>query len=117
MLAAFAAAFGGNTGRFVDVTDAALGLVLVLATRPAAAEGLAFQLVGADLDLDVAVDFGHDIHGGERRLPASVGVERADADQPMDARFALQMAVGVVANDAQGRAADTRFLIAQLIDE
>ena len=112
-----AAALGGDAGRHVRVAHAAFGLVLVLAAGAAAAERVAPQVVGPDLDVDRAVDLRRHVHGGERRLPAGVGVERADAHQPMHAGLALQVAVGVVADDAQRGAADAGFLVVELIDD
>src|SRR5262249_6604194 len=115
VLAAFAAALGGNSGGQVRVADAALRLVLMLAARTAAAKRVAFEVFGADFDLDRAFQLRDDIHGGEGSLRAIVGVERADADEPVDTALALKVAVSVVADDAEGGAADAGFVVAQLV--
>src|ERR1019366_10547984 len=45
VLTALGAALGGNAGRDVGVTHAGLGLVLMLSAGPAAAEGIAPEIV------------------------------------------------------------------------
>ena len=65
VLAALAAAFGGNARGQVRVANTAFGLVLVLPARTAAAEGIALQVFGADIDLNRALDLRQHVHGGE----------------------------------------------------
>ena len=86
-------------GREVGVAHARLGLVLVLPAGAAAPEDVALQLVVAELDVDRVVDLGQHVDRGERRLPPVGGVERADPDQAVDPRLALEVAVGVLALD------------------
>src|SRR6516165_6140942 len=96
MLAALGAALSGDAGWQVRVADTRFGLILMLAAGAAGAKGIALQLVRLDIDIDRAFDVGRDIDRGERRMPAGVGVERADADEPVHAGFTLQVAVGVI---------------------
>ena len=64
-----------------------IGLVDVLAAGAARAVGVDAQILVADLDLDLVLDLRVDEDGGERGVPARVGVERGDAHQAMDAAF------------------------------
>ena len=116
MLAALAAALGGDARRQVRVAHAAFGLVLMLAPRAAAAKGVALQVLRPHVDLDGALDLGHDIDGGERRLPAGVGIEGADAHEPVYAAFTLQMAISKIADHVQRGAANAGLVVAQLVD-
>ena len=63
-----------------------------------------------DVDLDGVVDDRIDPDAGERGVPARLAVEGRDAHQPMDARFGLQPAIGVVALDQQRRRLDAGLL-------
>src|SRR5687767_9619042 len=99
------------------ITDAGLGLVLMLAAGAAAAEGLALQVVVADFDVDGAFDVGRDIDRGKRGMPAFVGVEGADAHEPVNARLTLEIAVGVLALDVQRSAADAGLLVSQFVNQ
>ena len=106
VLRALAPRLGGDAGREVGVAHARLGLVLVLAARAAAPEDVALQLVVAEHDVDRVVDLGQDVDRGERRLPLVGGAERADPDQAVDPRLALEVAVGVLALDVDRRRLD-----------
>src|SRR5262249_54581668 len=97
VLAALAAAFGGDASWQVGVADTAFGLVLVLSARSATAKRVALELVWLDLNFNGPLDLGHDVHGGEGRLPAGVGVEGTDPHEAMDTRFALEVAIRIVA--------------------
>ena len=50
-----------------------------------------------DFDVDLALNVRPQLDLGERGVPAVGGVERAQAHQTMDALFALQVAISVVA--------------------
>ena len=65
----------------------------------------------------VVVDFGVDEDGGERRVAALVGVERGDADEPVDARFLAQVAEGVIALDPDGGALEPGFFPGRRIQD
>src|SRR5207248_2342228 len=112
-----AATFGADAGWNMGISDAALGLILVLAARAAAAERIPFQIVRSDVDLDIAFNFRNDVDGCQRGMPTLIGVEGADADETVHAAFALQVAVSIIAEDSQRSAADACFLIAQLVDQ
>jgi hypothetical protein len=53
-----------------------------------------------------SVIFGDDVDGAERGVPALVGVERADAHQPVHPALGLGVTVGVLALDQHRRLAD-----------
>src|SRR5262249_18432450 len=111
-----AAALSGNAGGQVRVAYAAFGLVLMLAARTATAKRVAFQIFWTDVNLNRSLNLGERIHCGKRGLPTGVGVERTDANQPVHAALTLEMAIGVVPDDAQSGAADARLLVTKLID-
>src|SRR5438876_11740257 len=99
------------------VTHAALGLVLMLTARAAGPKRISFQLVGADFNLNSAFDFGHHVDGCKRSVPPRIGIERTDADEAMDASFTLQMAISEVSDNMKRSATNTRFVVAQFIDD
>ena len=83
----------------VRQADGAGGLVDVLAAGAAGAvDVLADVLVPVDLHLDV-VQLRQHVDRGEAGVPAVLGVERADAHQPVHAALAREIAVGVRARD------------------
>jgi hypothetical protein len=86
--------------------DGRLGLVDVLSALAASAHRLDLEVLLLDVDVDVVIDLGDDGHGGEGRLPTGLGVEGADADEPMDAVLRLEVAVGVLAADGDGGVLD-----------
>ena len=75
------------------------------------------QIFAANIDIDVAFDLRRHVHGREGGVPAGVGVERADAHQPMHAGLALEVAVGELPLDLESGAANPGLVIAQLIDQ
>src|SRR5438552_4127358 len=95
-----------------------VGLVDFLAARAGGPEGVDAHVVGIEIDVDVFVDLGIDEDAGKRGVPASVGVERRDAHQPVHADFRLEPSVGMVAAGDEGGVLDPRLLagleIAQL---
>src|SRR5271165_2041342 len=70
-----------------------------------------------DIDLDPVVDDRIDPNGGEARVPASVGIERRDAHQTMDARLGLQPAMRVVALDDDRRRLDAGLVACRLFNQ
>ena len=62
-----------------------------------------------DFDVDVVLNVGPQFDFGKRGMTARRRVERADAHQPMHARFALQIAVSIAAVNAHHHALDARF--------
>ena len=77
---------------------------------------LHFDVLRADLHLYVIGKLRHDLHSGKTGLAAGVGVKGRDADQTVDAVFALQQAVGILALDGNNGRFDTglvTFLVVQ----
>ena len=103
--------------RQVRDADGRVGHVDVLAAGAARAVGVDAEVLVGDLDLDVVVDLGRDVDRGKRRVPALRRVERRDPDEPVDAHLALEVAVGVVADDVQRRALQARLLAVLPVDE
>ena len=64
-----------------------------------------------------SVDLGHDLQGGEGGVAAAGGVEGGDAHQPVDARLALQVAVGVLALDQDGGALEAGLVAVQIVQD
>ena len=99
-----------DAGRQVGQAHGAGGLVDLLAAGTGGAEHVHLDVLVAQLDLARVGDLGHDLHGGEARLPAAGGVEGADAHQAVHAVLALEIAVGVLALNLDGGALDARLL-------
>ena len=106
-----------DTGRDVRQTHGGRGLVDLLAARAGRAVHVHLDVLVAQLDLAVLGDLGHDLHGGERRVPAAGGVKRADAHEAVDAVFALEEAVGVLAFDHDRRALDAGLVAVEIVHE
>ena len=117
VLGALGLAGDHDAGGQVREADRGVGLVHVLAAGAAGAVGVHAQVLLVDLDLDVVVDFGHDVQRGERRVPPLVGVERADAHQPVHAALGLQVAVGVRAGHEERDALDAGLLAGQVVED
>ena len=94
-----------------------VGLVDVLAAGALRAERVDPDLVPVELDLDVVVDLGQDLDQGERRLAPLLRVERADADEPMDAALGAQPAVRPPPIDLDGHALEAGLLALLLVDD
>ncbi len=77
---------------------------------PGGAEPVDPDLLVVDLHLDLVVDFGVDLHRGERGVAPSLRVERRDAHEPVDPAFGLEVAVGVLALDQHRGGLDPRLL-------
>ena len=95
-----------DAGGDVAHTDAGLDLVDVLAAVAAGAEGVPLEVAGVDLDIDAVVDERIDKDRREGRLALSLGVERGDTHESMDAVLGLEVAVGVVALHLDGAGLD-----------
>ena len=105
-----------NAGGLVDQADGGGGFVDVLAAGTGGAVDLHFDVLRADLHLYVIGKLRHDLHSGKTGLAAGVGVKGRDADQTVDAVFALQQAVGILALDGNNGRFDTglvTFLVVQ----
>ena len=98
VLGALVLALDHDARRQVGQADRGVGLVDVLAAGALGAVGVDAQVVVGDLaDLDVVVDLRQHLDQRERRVAPLLGVERADAHQPMDAPLGTQVAVGAAA--------------------
>ena len=116
MLRAVVLTIDHDVGRDVGQPDRRLGLVDVLAARPARPQHVDADVRFLDLHVDAVVDRRIDIHAGERGVPARVGVERRDAHQAMHAALGLEPAIGVAALDLDGGRLDARLFAAGLLD-
>src|SRR3954471_17967540 len=104
MLAPLVLTLHFQAGGQMHNSHAALSLVHMLAPGPAGPHGfLPHVLVPIDLDLLLVAHFRRDIHGRETRLPLRLCVVRADADQPMNASLALEVAVSIRTANGDGR--------------
>ncbi len=84
-------------------------LVHVLAARAAGPVGVDAQVLGTDVHLDGIVENREAEDRGEGGMPPGVRIERRDADQAVDARLCLEVAVGVGAVHLDGHALDPAF--------
>src|SRR5207253_1286062 len=84
--------------------DRGVGLVHVLPARAARAVGVDAQVLVPHVDLDLLLDVGEDEDRGEGGVAAGVGVEGRDADQTVDARLGLEVAVRIGPLDREGGA-------------
>ena len=68
--------------------DRSVVLLDVLAAVAAGAVGIDAEVVGVDLDVDVALGrFGHDLDEGEAGVAGVGGIEGGDADEAVNASF------------------------------
>ncbi len=104
-------------GRQVRDAHGGVGDVDVLAAGTARAVGVDAEVLVGDLDLDVLVDLRRHVHRRERRVPALCGIERRDPDQAMHTHLALQVPVGMIADDVERRALQTRLLAVLPVDQ
>src|SRR5690606_34688103 len=109
-LAPLALARRRDPGRDVDYPDRRVGLVDVLAALPARPEGVDPEILLVDLDLDRVVDYRVDEYAREGGVAPGLRVEGRDPHQAMNSLLRLQIAVGVLAPDLQGRALDPGLL-------
>ena len=89
----------------------------MLAAGPAGPKHVFADVLVADVDRDLFADLRGNVHGGEAGLPLAFGVERADADQAVDARLALEVSVGQRAADGDGGAVDARLFVVLAVQQ
>ena len=95
VLGALVLALDHDARRQVGEADGRVGLVDVLAAGALRAVGVDAQVVVGDLtDLDVVLDLRQHLHQREGGVAPLLGVEGADAHQPVDAALGAQVAVG-----------------------
>ena len=78
-------------------------LVDVLTARAAGAINLHFNILGADLNLNVIGKLRHDLQCRKRRMPSAGGVERGHTHQTVYARLGFQEAVSILALNHERR--------------
>ena len=96
--------------------DRGVGFVDVLAAGAAGAVGVDAEVALVDLDVDVLGQERADDHLREARVPAVRLVERAQADEPVDAALGLENPVRVLALDGKGGGFEARFLAGARLD-
>ena len=116
-LAALVLAGHDDPGRKVRQAHGRVRDVDVLAAGAARAVRVDPQVLVRDLDLDVFVHLRRDVDRRERGVAALRRVEGGDPDQPVDPHLALQVPVGVVADDVEGRALQARLLAVLPVDQ
>ena len=82
----------------------------VLAARAGCAVGIDAEVLLVDLDVDLVLDLGESVDGGERGVAARVGVERGDADEAVNAALGAHVAVHEFAGHFQHGALDAGFV-------
>ena len=117
VLAALVLAGDDDAGRQMGDADGAVGGVDVLAAGAAGAIGVDPQFGFVDVDGDVVVDLRIDPDTGEAGVTTGIAVVRADPDQPVDAAFGLQIAIGIVALNKDGRRLDPGLLAGVVVDQ
>ena len=90
--------------------DGGTRLVDVLAAGTGGSKVVDADVVHIDFDFYVVRQFRHDIDGRKGRMAAGGGVKRRNADQAVNAFFRFQIAVSIVAFDAEGCTLDARFV-------
>ena len=116
-LRAFILALGDDPGGNVGQPHGRVRLVHVLTAGPGRAEGVHPDLVPVEFDLDVALHLGQDLDESERRVTALLRVEGADADEPVNASFGLEEAVGRPTIDRNGHALHAGLLALGLVED
>ena len=117
VLRSLGAAHDHDAARDVLQADGRLHLVDVLPALAAGAHRRDLHVFFLDLDVDLVLDVGGHLDGGEGRLPARVRVERGDAHQAVHAVLAPQVAERVVARDAEARAVDPGLVALLVVDD
>ena len=105
----------------VDEADGGGGLVDVLAAGAGGPVDLHLDVLLPDLHGVVVLHLRHNLNGGEGGLAAGVGVKGGNPDQPVDAVFTLQKAIGVFALNGDGGGLDAGLVavlvVQDLVDE
>ena len=109
-LAALGLAGDHHAGGDMDQADSRGGLVHVLAAGAAGPVDLHFNVLGADLNVRVLGQVGHDLHRGKGGLAAGVGVKGGDPDQPVHPVLAPEVAVGVFPLNHNGGGFEAGFV-------
>ena len=118
VLRALVLALGHDARREVGEAHGRVGLVDVLPAGALGAERLDAQLVVGDLaDLGVVLDLGQHLDEGERRVAPLLGVERADAHEPVDAPLGTEEAVGAPTGDRDRHALEAGLLPFELVED
>jgi len=110
VLGAFVLALDDDPGRVVGDPDGGIGCVDVLAALARRAVRIDPDIFGIDVDFDRVINFGIGENGGEGGVASLVGVERRDANQPVDACLLTQVAEGELPFDPDRGALQTRLL-------
>src|SRR5689334_4609054 len=84
--------------------------VYALAALAGGAIHIDADLAVGNVDFNLLRDLRDDIDRAKRGVPALVGIERADAYEPVDAALGLRITVGVLALDQDGGLADARLI-------
>ena len=98
-------------------TDRGVGLVDVLTAGAGGTVRGDFEIRFVDLDLDAVIKLGHDFDGSKRGLSSAGCVERRNADKAVNAVFALEVAVCVVAFDQDRCTLQTCFVAVQPVKQ
>ena len=109
-LRALVLALDDDPGREVRYTDGRVGLVHVLASRPARTVGVDPDVGLVDLDRRVLREQRRDDDLRERRVPPVRRVERRQPDEPVHAALGLQDPVRVLAAHLDGRRLEAGLL-------
>src|SRR5437667_196533 len=115
-LRALVLALDDDARRQVRDADGRVGGVDPLAAGTGGAEDVHPDLILPQVHLHV-VHLRHDRDRREARLPAARGVERRDPDEPVNARLALEGAVGVLARNLDGRRLDPRLVAGEEVHD
>jgi len=89
----------------------------VLSAGALRSEGVDADLVPVQLDLDVVLGLGHDLHQRECRVATLLRVVGADPDEAVDAALGAQPAVGEPPGDRGRGALEARLLALGLVDD
>src|ERR1043165_3053548 len=117
VLAALVLAGHDDAGRQVRDAHRGVGDVDVLPARAAGAVRVDAEVLVVDLDVDLLVDVGIDVHRRERGVAPLGRVVRRDAHEAMHAVLRLEIAVDVLAAHDDRRALDARLVTRLHLDE
>ena len=98
-------------------SNGAIGFVDVLSAGSAGAIGIHADIFFIDIDFSAIGNFWRDIDCRETRLAFTFRIERADANQPMQTRFAFQIAVGHRSANRDRSIVDSGFVVVVSIEQ